>query len=71
MTQMKVIGVAGYSGSGKTTLISGLVKILTCYNIKTGTIKHTHHSLDILPKISNSMLNFEKNCFSILFSRLL
>tara|TARA_Y100000814_G_scaffold292467_1_gene271141 strand:- start:925 stop:1452 length:528 start_codon:yes stop_codon:yes gene_type:complete len=63
MAQMKVIGVAGYSGSGKTTLISGLVKILTCYNIKTGTIKHTHHSLDILPKnhISDALMNSGAN----------
>ncbi|MBR73074.1 MAG: molybdopterin-guanine dinucleotide biosynthesis protein B [Rhodospirillaceae bacterium] len=59
MTKTKVIGIAGYSGSGKTTLISGLVKILNSFNIEAGTIKHTHHNLDIFPEnhISDFLMN--------------
>jgi len=48
ITSPSIIGIAGYSGSGKTTLIGGLIKTLSSYGYKVGTIKHTHHNLDIL-----------------------
>jgi len=48
----KIIGIVGYSGSGKTTLVTGLTKILSSNGLRVGTVKHTHHDLDILQQNS-------------------
>lgn len=41
--------VAGPSNSGKTTWLLDLVQYLKTKDIKVATIKHSHHSLDVLP----------------------
>ena len=51
---MRVLGIAGWSGSGKTTLITGLIKRLVEYGIKTSTIKHAHHDFDVDKKGKDS-----------------
>lgn len=42
-----VIGFAAYSGTGKTTLLIKLLPLLNKHNIRTGVIKHAHHTFDI------------------------
>jgi len=42
-----LIGFAAYSGTGKTTLLVKLISILKERNIRTGVIKHAHHTFDI------------------------
>lgn len=44
---MKILGIAGTKNTGKTTLVTLIVTELTKRGYKVGTIKHTHHDLDI------------------------
>ncbi len=44
---MHIISIVGKSGSGKTTLIEKLIPVLKSKGYKVGTIKHTHHRIDI------------------------
>ena len=46
-TQIPVVGFAAYSGTGKTTLLIKLLPILAKQNIRTGIIKHAHHTFEI------------------------
>lgn len=43
---VRYVSFVGRSNSGKTTLITRLIPILRKKNIKTGTIKHTHHQAE-------------------------
>jgi molybdopterin-guanine dinucleotide biosynthesis protein B len=45
---MQVFGIAGWSGSGKTTLLLKLLPELAGRGLVLGTIKHTHHYVDVL-----------------------
>src|ERR1700676_3147196 len=47
MTEVRVIGLAGWSGSGKTTLITKVIPVLVGRGLKVATIKHAHHEFDI------------------------
>ena len=42
-----IILIVGKSESGKTTLIEKLIPVLKNRGYKVGTIKHTHHRIDI------------------------
>jgi molybdopterin-guanine dinucleotide biosynthesis protein MobB len=42
-----VLGFAAYSGTGKTTLLVKLLPLLTAQGIRTGVIKHAHHTFEI------------------------
>ena len=42
-----IIAIVGRSQSGKTTLIEKLIPELKLRGYRIGTIKHTHHALDI------------------------
>lgn len=42
-----LVGIAANSGTGKTTLLIKLLPILSARNIRTGIIKHAHHTFDI------------------------
>lgn len=42
-----VLGFAAYSGTGKTTLIKSILPLLVREGIRTGVIKHAHHTFEI------------------------
>ena len=42
-----VLGFAAYSGTGKTTLLEKILPLLTARDIRTGVIKHAHHTFEI------------------------
>lgn len=42
-----IVSIVGRSESGKTTLIEKLIPVLTKRGYRIGTIKHTHHAVDI------------------------
>jgi molybdopterin-guanine dinucleotide biosynthesis protein B len=42
-----IVSIVGRSESGKTTLIEKLIPVLTQRGYRIGTIKHTHHAVDI------------------------
>lgn len=44
---MKILGVAGTKNTGKTTLVALIVSALVKRGYQVGTIKHTHHDLDL------------------------
>lgn len=44
---MKVIAVSGTKNTGKTTLVVKIVEELVKRGFEVGTVKHTHHGLDI------------------------
>lgn len=47
MSDMRIIGLAGWSGSGKTTLIKKLIPCLISRGLKVSTLKHAHHGFDL------------------------
>jgi molybdopterin-guanine dinucleotide biosynthesis protein B len=47
MTNMRIIGLAGWSGSGKTTLIKKVIPCLIARGLKVSTLKHAHHGFDL------------------------
>jgi molybdopterin-guanine dinucleotide biosynthesis adapter protein len=47
MTDMRIIGLAGWSGSGKTTLVTKVIPVLIKRGLKVATVKHAHHEFDI------------------------
>lgn len=44
---MKILGVAGTKNTGKTTLVTQIVGELVNRGYRVGTVKHTHHDLDL------------------------
>jgi len=46
-TKIPIVGFAAYSGTGKTTLLVKLLPLLKNNNIRTGVIKHAHHTFEI------------------------
>jgi molybdopterin-guanine dinucleotide biosynthesis protein MobB len=42
-----IVSIVGRSESGKTTLIEKLIPVLNRRGYRIGTIKHTHHAIDI------------------------
>lgn len=44
---MKILGVAGTKNTGKTTLVTLIVGELVKRGYRVGTVKHTHHDLDL------------------------
>lgn len=49
-----IISIVGKSGSGKTTFIEKLVPVLKSRGYRVGTIKHTHHRIDMDKKGKDS-----------------
>ncbi|WP_085246986.1 molybdopterin-guanine dinucleotide biosynthesis protein B [Gilliamella mensalis] len=47
MNKQKIIGISGYSGSGKTTLLKKIITLLVEQNFKVGSLKHTHHDIEV------------------------
>jgi molybdopterin-guanine dinucleotide biosynthesis protein B len=47
MSDMRIIGLAGWSGSGKTTLISKVIPCLLARGVTVSTLKHAHHGFDL------------------------
>jgi molybdopterin-guanine dinucleotide biosynthesis adapter protein len=47
MTDMRIIGLAGWSGSGKTTLVTKVIPVLVKRGVKVATVKHAHHEFDL------------------------
>jgi molybdopterin-guanine dinucleotide biosynthesis protein B len=47
MTDMRVIGLAGWSGAGKTTLLTKAIPMLVRQGLRVSTLKHAHHGFDI------------------------
>jgi molybdopterin-guanine dinucleotide biosynthesis protein B len=47
MSDMRVLGLAGWSGSGKTTLLTRLLPLLAGRGLRIATLKHAHHSFDV------------------------
>jgi molybdopterin-guanine dinucleotide biosynthesis adapter protein len=47
MTQLPLLGFAGFSGVGKTTLLSAVLPLLVQQGVRVGMIKHAHHTFDI------------------------
>ena len=47
LPDIPVLGFAAYSGTGKTTLLEKILPLLSARNIRTGVIKHAHHTFEI------------------------
>ncbi|KQQ31726.1 molybdopterin-guanine dinucleotide biosynthesis protein MobB [Methylobacterium sp. Leaf123] len=47
MSDLRVIGLAGWSGAGKTTLLARLIPVLVGRGLRVATLKHAHHAFDI------------------------
>ncbi|KQO95259.1 molybdopterin-guanine dinucleotide biosynthesis protein B [Methylorubrum extorquens] len=47
MSDLRVIGLAGWSGAGKTTLLARLIPVLVARGMRVATLKHAHHAFDI------------------------
>lgn len=47
MSNIKLLGFAGYSGSGKTTLLEKLLPLFTAQGLRIAVIKHSHHDFEI------------------------
>ena len=47
MSDMRIIGLAGWSGSGKTTLVTKLIPCFLARGVKVSTLKHAHHGFDL------------------------
>ena len=47
LPNIPVLGFAAYSGTGKTTLLEKILPLLSTRNIRTGVIKHAHHTFEI------------------------
>ena len=47
MSDLRVIGLAGWSGAGKTTLLAQLIPVLVARGVRVATLKHAHHAFDI------------------------
>ena len=46
-SKIPVIGVAGWKNSGKTTLVVRLIAEFTRRGLNVGTVKHSHHTVEI------------------------
>ena len=42
-----IVAIVGYSKSGKTTLLEKIIPVLKNKGYRIGTIKHSHHDVDI------------------------
>ena len=42
-----VVGLAAWSGTGKTSLLVKLIRLFRKHNLRTGVIKHAHHTFEI------------------------
>ncbi len=51
---LPMISIIGKSGSGKTTLLEKLIPELKKRGYKIGTVKHTHHDVDVDKKGKDS-----------------
>jgi len=47
LPDLPVLGFAAYSGTGKTTLLEKVLPLLSTRHIRTGVIKHAHHTFEI------------------------
>ncbi|CAO4142608.1 molybdopterin-guanine dinucleotide biosynthesis protein B [Methylorubrum extorquens] len=47
MSDLRVIGLAGWSGAGKTTLLARLIPVLVARGVRVATLKHAHHAFDV------------------------
>ncbi|MCG5244902.1 molybdopterin-guanine dinucleotide biosynthesis protein B [Methylorubrum extorquens] len=47
MSDLRVIGLAGWSGAGKTTLLARLIPVLVTRGMRVATLKHAHHAFDV------------------------
>lgn len=47
MSDLKLLGLAGYSGSGKTTLLEKIIPLLAAQGLRIAVIKHAHHDFEI------------------------
>ena len=47
LPDIPVLGFAAYSGTGKTTLLEKVLPLLSAREIRTGVIKHAHHTFEI------------------------
>jgi molybdopterin-guanine dinucleotide biosynthesis protein B len=47
VSDLRVIGLAGWSGAGKTTLLARLIPVLVTRGMQVATLKHAHHAFDI------------------------
>lgn len=47
MSDLRVLGLAGWSGAGKTTLLAKLIPLLVARGVRVATLKHAHHAFDI------------------------
>lgn len=55
----EIIAIIGRSGSGKTTLISKILPLLAKRGIRTGTIKQTHHRVELDTPKKDSFIHRE------------
>lgn len=47
MSELRVLGLAGWSGAGKTTLLARLIPCLVARGVRVATLKHAHHAFDL------------------------
>ena len=46
-SNIPLVGFAAYSGTGKTTLLKKVISIFKEKSIRTGVIKHAHHTFEV------------------------
>jgi molybdopterin-guanine dinucleotide biosynthesis protein B len=47
ISDMRIIGLAGWSGAGKTTLVTKLIPLFLARGVTVSTVKHAHKGFDI------------------------
>jgi molybdopterin-guanine dinucleotide biosynthesis protein B len=45
--RVPILGIAAWSGTGKTTLLTRVLPMLVQRGVRTGMIKHAHHTFDV------------------------
>ena len=62
----KLVAIVGKSNSGKTTLITRLLPLFTQSGLNVGTIKHTHHQVELDRKGKDSWKHREAGSSRVL-----
>ena len=69
MSDLRVIGLAGWSGAGKTTLLARLIPVLVARGVRVATLKHAHHAFDIDHPGKDSFVHRQAGASEVMRSR--
>ncbi len=68
MSDLRIIGLAGWSGAGKTTLLTRLIPHLIGRGLSVSTLKHAHHGFDVDRPGKDSHTHREAGAHQVLVS---